>query len=225
MSFDIAVITTYWPLFAKGIASTVLISVLSILLGLFLGLVLALLRISGNRWFSGLSTLFIEIIRNIPILIIAFLAFYGLPSYGIRLEANLAGVLSLSVYSSAYFAEIIRGAILAVPKGQMQSARAVGMSHLLAIQRIIFPQMLSYLIPPLTSQLIMTIKASSVLSIITVTELTMSAAKVISITYSPVEVYALIASLYWLLCLSIEFGMGLLERRVTRYQLITTKLP
>ena len=219
MAFDISVITTYWPPIVRGMVLTVTIGALSVLIGFCLGLIVALLKISSNRWLSTLSTVLIEAIRNVPLLIIAFLVFYGLPRYGIRLEATFAGIMSLSLYSSVFFAEIIRGAILAVPKGQMQSARAMGMSHRLAIRRIIFPQMLGYLIPPLTNQLIMTIRQTSVLSIITVTEMTMSAEKVISITYSPLEVYALIALLYWLLSISIEVVMGRLEHRLTLYKI------
>lgn len=222
MAFDSSIITAYWPLIVRGAALTVAISGLAILLGLCLGLIVALLKVLGSGWLNPLSTVFIEAIRNVPFLIIAFLVFYGLPRYGIRLEATLAGVVSLSLYSSAYFAEIIRGAILAVPKGQLQSARAMGMSHLLAMRRIIFPQMLGYLIPPLTNQLIITVKQSSVLSIITVTEMTMSAEKVISMTYSPVEVYALITLLYWLLSIGIELVMRCMEHRITLYRQVET---
>ena len=222
MAFDLSVITTYWSLIAQGAVLTVAIGALSILIGFCLGLIVALLKVSSNRWLSTLSTVFIEAIRNVPFLIIAFLVFYGLPMYGIRLEASFAGIMSLSLYSSVFFAEIIRGALLAVPKGQMQSARAMGMPYQLAMRRIIFPQMLGYLIPPLTSQLIMIVRQTSVLSIITVTEMTLSAEKVISITYSPLEVYALIALLYWLLSFSIEVAMGRLEHRMTRYKPIET---
>jgi polar amino acid transport system permease protein len=128
------------------------------------------------------------------------------------LDATAAGILVLTLYGAAYFTESIRGAILSVPKGQLESARALGMPYLRAMRRIIFPQMLGYLIPSLTNQTIGIIKDSAALSVITVPEIAMAAQIVVGQSFSPIEAYTMVAVLYWLLTAILAAGMMKLER-------------
>jgi ABC-type amino acid transport system permease subunit len=136
-------------------------------------------------------------------MVVLFLIFYLLPAFGIRLPAFAVGVITLSLYSGAYFSEIMRSAILAVPKGQMESARATGMSPLQALRHVVAPQMMGYFLPPATNQAVLVVKESSILSTITVAELTMASEVIQSYTYSPIEVFVLISILYWLMCTSV----------------------
>jgi His/Glu/Gln/Arg/opine family amino acid ABC transporter permease subunit len=219
MSFDLAVVIAHWRVFAHGLGITVLCCALAIVAGLALGAVVALARFSRRRWLRAPAGVYIEVVRDTPFLVQAFLVYFLLPRFGLRLGALTAGVLALAFYAGAGFAEAIRGAILSVPKGQMQAARATGMSYLLAMRRIVAPQMMGYLIPALTNQLIGLIKESSVLSIITVPELTMASSVVLGQTFAAVEAYGVVALLYWLLTAAVAAAMAALERRSTAHRL------
>ena len=157
---------------------------------------------------------FVELIRNTPFLVQAFLVFFALPKLGVRFNATTAGILVLSLYAAAYFSESIRGAILSVPKGQMEAARAVGMPYFRAMRRIVFPQMLGYLLPSLTNQVIGVIKESAALSVISVPEAAMAAQVVLGVSFDPVDTYIMVALLYWLVTATIAAVMLRVERRV-----------
>jgi His/Glu/Gln/Arg/opine family amino acid ABC transporter permease subunit len=211
--FDFSVIVETWPLFLHGLAITLLCSVFALALGLILGGVIALGRLSRRPWLRWPASVYVEIVRDTPFLVQAFLIYFLLPRYRIRLPATTAGIIALALYGAAGFAESIRGAVLSVARGQVEAARAVGMSHLLTMRRIVSPQMMSYLVPSLTNQFIGLVKESSVLSIITVPELTMASSLVLGRTFAAVEAYSVVALLYWALTLAIAVGMGVLERR------------
>lgn len=176
---------------------------------------------SKHGWLRNPALAFIEIIRNTPFLIQVFMVFYVLPFYGIRMEPLTAGIGCLSAYAAAYFAEIIRGAIQSVPVGQSEAARALGLPGLLIMRRIIFPQMLGYLIPPLTNMGMTLIKESSVLSVITVAELTYMGQFVIGKAFAPVEMFSVIALIYWLITALFGAGMQIMEKRVNRFAQIS----
>ena len=189
----------YAPMLLIGFWLTIKIVVCAIALGIPLGLFLALGRRSNFVIISFLSTSFIELFRNTPFIIQVFLFYYVLPFYGLRLSAEYIGVLALAAFGSAYFAEIIRAGIDAVPKGQLESARAIGMTDWQAMRNVILPQTLSIVIPPLTNQTLTLIKESAILSTITVHELTMTGLMVQGETFRPFEVFIMVALLYWAL--------------------------
>jgi His/Glu/Gln/Arg/opine family amino acid ABC transporter permease subunit len=154
MDFDFSVVAFGLPILLRGLVNTVLFCVIALPAGLVLGSAVALLRLSHRRIARLPAAVFVEIIRDTPFLVQAFLLFYGLPVFGIRLSAATAGILVLSIHSGAYFSEAIRGAILSVPRGQMEAARALGMPYLRGMRRIVFPQMLGYLLPALTNRVV-----------------------------------------------------------------------
>ena len=162
------------------------------------------------------ATSFIEIFRNTPFIIQVFLFYYVLPFYGIRFPAEYVGTVALAAFGSAYFAEVIRGGIDAVPKGQLESAKAIGMSDWQAMQNIILPQTLPIILPPLTNQTLSLLKESAILSTITVQELTMSGIRVQGETFRPFEVFIMVAILYWALNETIATFMRWLEKRANR---------
>ena len=204
MRFDYSILVTYWPIVLKGIGFTIAFSALTIVIAPIVGIGVAQARLSRNRLARVLAASYIEVGRNLPFMVILFLFFFGLPAYGIRLPEFVVGLAALSLYAAAYFAEIIRGAILSVPKGQMESARAVGMSRLQALRYVVFPQMMGYFLPPATNQAIMVVKESSILSTITVTELTMAGQIIQGYTYSPIEVFAMVSVAYWVICAAVS---------------------
>jgi His/Glu/Gln/Arg/opine family amino acid ABC transporter permease subunit len=213
MSFDFSVITYGLPIFAEGLVNTVLFCAVAIAGGLPLATALALARLSRHRNLRVPATSFVEILRNTPFLVQVFLLYFALPALGMRLGATTAGLVALTAYAGAYFAEAIRGAILSVPRGQLESARALGMPYFRAVRRIVAPQMMGYLLPALTNQMIGVIKDSAVLSVITVPDMAMAAQQVLGETFAPVESYVMVAVLYWVLTASVAAVMMQLERR------------
>lgn len=213
MNLDTDVIVFGLPILLKGLLNTILFCTVSIALGLVVATVVALMRLSRRAILRYPALWFIEVIRNTPFLVQAFIVFFALPPLGIRLSATTAGILVLTLYAGAYFAEAMRGAILSVPKGQMEAARGLGMPYLRAMRRIVFPQMLGYLLPSLTNQMIGVIKDSAVLSVITVPELAMAAQVVLGVSFSPVETYLMVALFYWGLTAVVAAGMMRLEHR------------
>jgi len=214
MSFDFSVVTFGLPLLLWGLLNTVEFCAISIALGFGVASLIALCRLSRSAILRVPAGAFVEVLRNTPFLVQAFLVYFALPRIGVRLDPVSAGLLVLTLYAGAYFSESVRGAILSVPKGQLEAARAIGMPHLQAMRRIVFPQMLGYLIPSLTNQIIGVIKDSAALSVITVPEVTEAAQTVAGESFSPIETYTMVALLYWALTALLSAGMMRLERRV-----------
>ena len=141
--------------------------------------------------------------------------FYVLPFYGLHLPAAYVGIVALAAFGSAYFAEVIRGGINAVAKGQLESARATGMSDWQAMRYVVLPQTLPIILPAMTNQTLSLVKESAVLSTITVGELTMAAVKVQGETFRPFEAFIMIAMMYWALNETIAIFMRRVERKVS----------
>ena len=197
MNFDFQLLIESWPLFAKGLAVTIMISTISISAGFCIGVAVALMRLTDSRILRLVTVTYIEIIRDTPFLIQVYLVFFVLPALGLRLDPLSAGILCLTIYGSAYFAENVRGAILAIPKGQSEAARSLGLSYWRIQRSVIFPQMLGYLIPTTTNLTLSLIKDTAILSVITVPELTYMAQVMIGEAFAPVEGFTVIALLYW----------------------------
>ena len=216
MDLDPSIFVTYGPRILAGFWLTIKIVVLAIALGLPLGVLLALARRSRLRVLRWIATAFIELFRNTPFIIQVFLLYYVLPFYGLRLPAEQVGVLALAAFGSSYFAEVIRGGIDAVPAGQLESARAIGMTDLEAMRHVVLPQSLGIILPPLTNQMLSLIKESAILSTITMQEMTMTAIRVQGETFRPFEAFIMIALLYWMLNEAVATAMRALERRLAR---------
>ena len=202
------------PFFLRGLVATAVFCAIATVVGLVFGTVVALGRMSKRKFLRGLSIAFIEPFRNTPFLVQAFLIYFGLAQIGIGLSATVAGLIILSLFSAAMFAEGIRGGILAVPKGQLEAARAVGIPYFTAMRRIVFPQSIGYLIPVITNLTIGLIKESAALSVISVHELTMAGQIVVGETFRPAESYIAIALLYWLLTAAVVRGFLGLQRHL-----------
>jgi His/Glu/Gln/Arg/opine family amino acid ABC transporter permease subunit len=213
MGFDVSVFTTYWPLFLQGALLTIQVCLAAFVVGFALGTVLALLALVPLRPLRFLIGAYLAVLRGIPFIIILFLVHYGLPFAGVRLPAVFTGTIALSLFASAYFAEIVRAAIVALPKGQFESARAIGMSPGQAMRYVVAPQILRPLVPPSTNMTLTMIKESSVLSSITVAELTYQGLVVQGNTFAPFEVFAVVAGAYWLISIAVARAATLLERK------------
>jgi polar amino acid transport system permease protein len=214
-SGDIVAIREGWtpgPLLV-GLWVTVKISALALVFALLLGLVAGLGRVSTNPAAHNLATTYVELIRGTPLLVQIFIMYFFVGSV-LSLSPFTAGVAALSVFTGAYVAEIIRAGIEAVPKGQMEAARSLGMSYPQAMRFVILPQALRKTLPPLAGQFINLIKDSSLVSIIAITDLTKAGREVISSTFTPFEVWFTVALMYLALTGSLSLIVRRLERRM-----------
>ncbi|WP_245866765.1 amino acid ABC transporter permease [Oceaniglobus roseus] len=200
-----------------GLGATVLLSGLSFLLAVALGLLVALLRLSGLVVGRAVAVGYLELIRNIPLLVLLYLFYYVLgPIFG--LDRWWASILTLAVFHAALISEILRAAINAVAQGQWEAASAIGMSRAQAYRWIILPQSVRFLLPPMTGEFIALIKSSAIVSVIAVAELTTIGRNIISDTFMSFEIWFTIAGVYLILTLVLSFGVSALERRLATRQ-------
>ena len=197
MLFDFSVVWAYKEVFISGLTVTLLLTVASALLGTALGFLLAFGKLSKSRLVNGLASVYIDFFRVAPVLVMLIWAYYVLPIlFGIRLDAFSTSVLVLALFLSAYVAEVIRAGVLAIPKGQVESALTLGLSRFQAMKRIVLPQVVRQMMPPLTGLYIEQLKYSSLTAIIAVNELLHSGQILISQTFRPLEIYTTIAVIY-----------------------------
>ncbi len=204
---------SYLPLLGKGALVTLELSLISMVLAVSLGLLVALSRLYGAPGIRALSTAYIESIRGTPLLIQLFLIFYGLPHIGIRLSPLLAAVLGLGLNYSAYEAENYRAGIQSISKTQMEAALALGMTRLQALRHVIVPQALRLVIPPVTNDFIALLKDSSLVSVITMVELTKAYSQLANIHYDYLGIGLLAAAMYFLVGLPFVRLARMAERR------------
>ena len=198
--------------FISGFLKTLQLFGISALLGLLLGVVLLYLLEGQSNWLrKGLGG-FINVMRTVPFLILAYLIYYGLPQGGLRLSADLAGLIALTLYHGAYFSEILRGQRLVIPKGLVEAAQAHGFRHHLVFLRIILPNVFMSSLPLLGNQLIVCLKDTAFLCIITVREVTAAANSVQSTYFIPMKAFLVAILLYWIISLLIEYGIRHLAR-------------
>ena len=216
MNLDFSVVLTKIPILLEGCVVTLQISFFALLLGMIFGIAGALCRISSNRALNSIAFMYVWVIRGTPVMVQLFILYFGLPQLGIKLPSMVAGVLGLAINTGAYVTEIIRAGIQAVDKGQMEAALSVGMSFRQAMVRIIGPQATKICIPPLVNQFIMTLKNSSIASLVTITELFRTGEQIIYTTFRSFEVYMAVAVLYLLMNSVFMIIADRLERKMAR---------
>jgi His/Glu/Gln/Arg/opine family amino acid ABC transporter permease subunit len=196
LSIYLGSIVDYLPGFLKASLVVLQVSVVSILLSWICGLIAALGKSSPYKALNIPSSFYIWFIRGTPTLVQIFIVYFGLPQFGIRFSPYVAGVLALGVNGGPYVAEIIRSGLSAIPAGQMESCRALGMAYFLIMRRIILPQVIRIIIPPVTNEAITMLKNTSLLSTITVMELMLYTQVVISETFRPFDFYIMSTVMY-----------------------------
>lgn len=215
MDLDFTPVWTGWRELAHGTLITVEVTVGAVVLGCLIGLLIGLGRLDRRRRVVyALCTTYVSFIRGTPLLVQLFIWFFGLPHFGINLPAFLCGVLGMGIYSGAYVSEIVRGAIQSVDRGQMEAARSLGMSYALAMRQIVVPQAVVRMIPPLGNEFIALIKNSSLVSLLTITDLMHEGQKIISVSYRSLEVYLAIALVYFVLTNLTGLALRVAERRL-----------
>lgn len=202
--------TEYVPFLVRGVGLTVSVTLLALCLATALGLVLALLRTSGIRSLSLPARVFVEFVRGVPILVILFYVYFVAPDIGIDLTAFQAGVIGLALTHSCYLGETFRSGIEAVDRGQLEAARSIGMRRPMMMRRVVLPQAFRIVVPPYANNVVVLLKDSSLVSVISVADLTMQGKMLAYSTFDNMTVFTLVALLY--LCLTVP--LNLVMRRV-----------
>lgn len=204
------------PIMLKGTGYTLLFALSSMLGGLILGFALAVARIVPWRVVHWPAAVYVSLMRGTPLLVQIFVVYYGLPSVGIEFSPLMAGVLTLSLNAAAYLSESLRGAILGVGKGQWSASYSLGLTYPQTLCYVVVPQAIRIAVPSMSNTLISLIKDSSLVSVITVTELMLSTKEIIAVTFRPLPLYIAAAMVYWVLSICFETLQHRLERRLER---------
>ena len=187
------------PVLLKGTGLTLFFAVSAMVLGLMLGFAVALVRLAKVPLLAPLAAFYVSAMRGTPLLVQIFVIYYGLPSVGIEFEPVTAGVLALTLNVAAYLSESLRGAIAGVDKGQWDAAQSLGLGWWQSMRHIIAPQGVRLAVPSLANSLISLIKDTSLVSVITVSELMMATKDMIAQTFQPLPLYLMAAAIYWVL--------------------------
>lgn len=214
---DISIMLNYLPQYLSGAGVTLRLTIEALFLGLLGGLFVALCKMSNIKIVSALASCYISIIRGTPLLLQIIFIFYSLPSMGITLDAITSGVLGLSINTAAYMAETFRGGILAVPKGQAEVAYTLGYSRLQSYIHIILPQAFKIILPQIGNVAVAMIKDTSLVSVITITELMRTAQVSYAVTFKPLEAYLLAGIIYYIMSVVVSRCFVYIEKKMRKY--------
>ena len=202
------------PLLLEGTWVTLYVSFFAGIIGTFAGIVIGLLSLSNIKPIEWVIRIYVDFVRGTPLLIQIFLVFFALPMVGITLNEIWAGIAALAFNLAGYAAEIVRGGVGAVEKGQTEAAKSIGMTRGKILLYILLPQAARQMVPPFTNEMITMIKSSSLLSVISVYELTRSGQAIISVHFVPFEIYGLLALYYWVMITTLSWLTRRLEARL-----------
>ncbi len=204
------------PVMLAGAGNTLLFAVAAMAGGLLIGFPVAVLRILPWRVLAWPAALYVSVMRGTPLLVQLFVIYYGLPGIGIEFTPVTAGILALSLNAGAYLSESLRGAIAAVPRGQWWASYSLGLGYRATLVHVVLPQALRVAVPAMSNSLISLIKDTSLVSVITMTELMLSTKEVIAATFQPLPLYMAAAAIYWLMSLAFEAVQRYAERRLNQ---------
>jgi len=207
------VITVLVPYILRGLRVTLSVTAVALFSGLIFGIVIAILRVYGSAWISRILAAYVATIRALPHILLILIIYFMIARI-IDLSAFWAGSLTIAIISSAYQAEIVRGAIQSVPAGQMMAARSIGMSRFKAIWHVVLPQAFRHAIPPWSNEAAIIVKDSSLVYVLGVPEILRQAQYYSARTYKPFTAYIAVAVIYFILTFSLNRGLDALEKRI-----------
>ncbi|WP_040207480.1 amino acid ABC transporter permease [Neobacillus jeddahensis] len=208
---DFSILTNNIDLFLEGFKMTIITSLIALLCSFMLGTLLAVMRIAPIKPLNWIGTVYVEFIRNIPVLVIVFFTFLA-GNFG----GMTAGTIGLTIYTAAFIAEAIRAGIMSVPKGQMEAARSTGLTYGQAMRMVILPQAIKIVIPPLGNQFINLVKNSSLLAVVAGGDLMYQGDLISAKTYVTFDTYVFVALFYLIITIPLSLGVGFLEKRMAR---------
>jgi polar amino acid transport system permease protein/polar amino acid transport system substrate-binding protein len=204
------------PSLLSGLWVTIEIAVISLILAVIIGIILGIFSISTSKILKTISTVYIYIVRGTPLMIQALFLFFGVgQALNIRFDPMAAAIITLTVNASAYMAEIFRGGIQAVDSGQMEAARSLGLGYYKAMRKVILPQAIKIMVPSILNQFIVTLKDTSILSVISIRELTLSGQIIIARNFQPMNMYAIVAAMYLIIITLLTLVSRYIERRLS----------
>ena len=216
------IINAYGPLLLAAMGQTLLLALLGLFFGCILGIVFGLASVVDNKVSRAISLVYVNLIRGVPMIVLAFFVFYGIP-YGMKMigisttfTSLQAGTICLALNCGAYMSEIIRAGIQSINPGQMEAARSLGLGYWRAMFRVVLPQAIKNMIPSIVNQFIITLKDTSILSVIGFPELVIKAQNVIAITFKSFQTWAIVAVMYLVVILALQQVANALERRLKR---------
>ncbi|MGK2932081.1 MAG: amino acid ABC transporter substrate-binding protein/permease [Solirubrobacterales bacterium] len=205
------------PLLLAGLKMTVILTVVSIFFALILGVIFGLARVSRSIWLRAIGTTFVDIFRGTPLIVQAFFIYFGIPTaMGFQMSAVTAGIITLSLNAGAYMTEIVRGGILAVDKGQMEASRSLGIGYLPTMRKVILPQAIRTMIPSYINQFVITLKDTSILSVLGIAELTQSGRIIIAGNYKAFEMWLIIGIIYFIVIMALTKLSDRIEKRINK---------
>lgn len=205
------------PALIKGMGNTLLYTLVSLLIAFLLGLVFGFMKVSHNKALRGIATVFVDVFRGIPLIVLAFFIYFGIPqALDFKMPLFVAAVLTLSLNAGAYVTEIIRGGIRSIDPGQMEAARSLGLPYRTAMLKIILPQAVKVMIPSFINQLVITLKDTSILSVIGLVELTQSGKIIIARTFQSFDIWLVVAIMYLIVITVLTKISNRLEGRTRR---------
>lgn len=208
---------SFFPLLIAGVKFTIPLAVISFILGSMVAMATALARISKYKVLVSISSFYVWIIRGTPLLVQLFIIFYGLPAAGIVIGPFPAAVIGFTLNVGAYNSEVIRAAILSIPKGQWEAASSIGMTHTQSLVRIILPQAARVSVPPLSNSFISLVKDTSLAATITFAEMFQIAQRITAATYEPLVIYCEVAFIYLLFCSILSIIQQRIEKKLEKY--------
>jgi len=210
------VVKTAFPFFLEGLQVTLYIFIIAVIVGFLIGLVVALMRLSPLNILNAIAIIYIDVIRGTPFIVQLFFIYFGLNSLEwLSMDRMYAGILTVAINAGAYFAEIIRAGIQSIDKGQTEAARSLGMTGRQTMVQIILPQAFRRMLPTITNQSIISLKDTSLLSIIGIADLTQQGQVQQSTTFEPFIVWSVVGLMYFVIIYLLSFVAKFLERRFT----------
>ncbi len=212
----------YGPLLLSAMGQTLILALWGLFFGCILGIIFGLASVVDNKVSKIISAIYVNLIRGVPMIVLAFFVYYGIP-FGLKnigipviFSALQAGTICLALNCGAYMSEIIRAGIQSIDPGQMEAARSLGLSYWRSMFRVVLPQAIKNMIPSIVNQFIITLKDTSILSVIGFPELVNKAQNVISFTFRSFEIWAIVAVMYLVVILALQQVANALERRLNR---------
>jgi len=209
-----AVVFKFAPKFDQAVLYTLQLSIFSILLGTVFGLFVTGLKLTKLKWLHKIADIYISIVRGTPLLLQLYFIFYGLPLMGLEFDRFTSAIIGLAFHSGAYIYEIFRGAIVSIDYGQEEAARALGMTKMQAFIQVVLPQAFKRSLPSLGNQFIIAVKDSSLASVITITEITLTARQFSAATYNPFPILFIAGFYYYVIITILSKSLKWLERRL-----------
>lgn len=209
----LSIVSSNWGTLVSAFLVTLECSILGLIGSCALGIIFALMEISPIKWVNAIGRIYVEVVRNIPLLVITMIFYVVIPKYVLPISGFAAGTIGLTIYTSAFIAETVRAGIEAISTGQMEGARSVGLTYFQAMIHIIFPQAIKVTIPPLGNQFINLVKNSSVLAFVSGFDLMYQGKLIAAATLDTFQTYFIIGIFYLIITMPLSYLMRYLEKR------------